>query len=137
MKNLNRTTQNSLWASALAVLAVSALGVVGLVFLKHYHAHTLFIYLYGELVGTGQAWLLIDVGLSKTNKSGEPTTGANAKSAESKYTKPVCFDCEGTEFLEDPSAGVITNIKCAAPHCGTEYRYTGFSPIERIPRHAS
>ena len=56
------------------------------------------------------------------------------KDEESNYIKPVCFDCGGTEFLEGPSDGVITNIKCADKDCGSEYRYTGFGPMERLIR---
>ena len=126
MKKVNRMNRNRAWTSVLAVLAVlavSVLGVVGLVFLKSYHAHTLFIYLYGELAGAAQLWVLIDADFSKPHKSGERGTRLNKQDEESRHSNPVCLDCGGTEFLEGPSAGVITNIKCAAKGCGSEYRY--------------
>lgn len=82
MKKTNRMNRNSAWTSVLAVLAVSVLGVVGLVFLKSYHASRLFMYLYGELVGVAQLWVLIDADFSKTNKSGERETKLNKEDEE-------------------------------------------------------
>ena len=133
MKILNSTAHKKL---LVALLGMLILGQIGLILLRNDHFPASVVYFYGQIVGAAlMIWLLENVGRLK-NKIVDLAEKVSEKDEESKYIKPVCFDCGGTDFLEGPSAGVITNIKCAAKDCGSEYRYTGFGPMERLVRSA-
>jgi hypothetical protein len=51
-----------------------------------------------------------------------------------RLMKGGCPDCGSHEFLEGPSGGASTNIKCANELCGSKFNVTGggFNIAERI-----
>ena len=46
----------------------------------------------------------------------------------------TCPDCQTGNFLEGPSGGMSTNVKCENPQCRSEFNLTVPFSIERIDR---
>lgn len=70
-------------------------------------------------------------GLLTTHVETTKPEETHVESIEPEDNLERCFDCNGTNFYEGPSAGASMNIKCG--DCGSYFNSTGrMFPLERI-----